>query len=164
VTLYSISPLTQENAQKIINWRYQPPYDIYDPVPEDLDAFFNPEYRYHQVLDQRGELIGYCCYGADARVAGGDYRQGEPEVLDVGIGLKPQLTGQGLGKDFVGAVLKFARKAYRPEYFRVTVADFNQRSRKTFQNLGFKAEYQFIRELVALPFTQFERPASEDIG
>jgi len=159
---YSISPITLENALKILTWHYQPPYDIYDPIPGDLDCFFTPEYRYHQVQDQKGDLIGYCCYGEDARVPGGDYRQGEPEILDVGIGLKPELTGQGLGKEFVGAVLEFAKKAYNPEYIRVTVADFNQRSRKIFRDLGFNAGYQFTRELAELPFTQFERLAVEE--
>lgn len=162
MTAYSISPLTPSNALEILTWRYQPPYDIYDPIPSDLDCFLNPNYRYHQVLDQRGQLVGYCCYGEDARVPGGDYSRGEPEVLDVGIGLKPELTGQGLGKGFVGAVLEFARQAFHPAYFRVTVADFNQRSRKTFQNLGFSAGIQFTRELAELPFTQFERPAGKD--
>jgi ribosomal-protein-alanine N-acetyltransferase len=157
--IYRILPLTPTSARQILTWHYDPPYDLYDETPETLPGLLNPAYRYHQVLDRDGELVGYCCYGEDARVAGGDYSRGEPEVLDVGIGLRPDLTGRGLGGGFVGAILAFASQKWNPEILRVTVADFNQRSQNTFRSLGFQETHHFIRELAELPFTQLERSA-----
>lgn len=159
---YVITPLTRESALLILNWRYQAPYDIYDPTPQDLALFQNPVYRYHQVLDQEGRLAGYCCFGEDARVPGGDYTLGEPEVMDVGVGFKPELTGQGLGKGFVGAILDFAEVKFHPRRLRVTVASFNQRSLRTFLGLGFVPCGTFLRDLVPLEFTLLERPVRRD--
>jgi RimJ/RimL family protein N-acetyltransferase len=158
---YQILPLTREQAEKILTWKYQPPYGVYDLDGEDLNELLNPDFRYHQVLNAEGELVGYCCYGFDAQVPGGDYSCGEPQVLDVGVGLRPDLTGQGQGRSFVSAVLNYAWSVYRPEIFRVTVADFNQRSINTFRNLGFEITHHFNRELGQLPFTQLERKAYE---
>ncbi len=159
---YSISPLSVENAQEITTWRYDPPYDLYDIAPEHLSGLLNPDYDYHQVMDPKGSLVGFCCFGLDARVPGGDYQQNEPVVLDIGVGLRPDLTGKGLGLDFLSDILDFAGNRFQPEYFRVTIADFNQRSQKTFQRLGFEETYHFIRELVEIPYTQLERKIVEE--
>ncbi|MCJ7717801.1 MAG: GNAT family N-acetyltransferase [Anaerolineales bacterium] len=160
---YLFFPLTVEFAHQIATWRYEPPYDLYDIYPEHLKGLLYPAYRYHQMLDQEGSLVGFCCFGADACVPGGEYGQGEPEVLDIGVGLRPDLTGQGLGRSFVQAILNYGEHRFQPERFRVTVADFNLRSRKTFQNLGFQEVFHFTRELMEVPFTQFEKPISEDV-
>ena len=159
---YSLSPLTPDNAQYMISWRYDSPYDRYDLSPDHISGLLNPGYRYHQVQDQSGELIGFCCFGEDARVPGGEYDEGEPAVLDIGAGMRPDLTGQGLGKRFIEAVLNFAKDTYHPEVYRVTIADFNQRSLKTFQNLGFIIRGQFSRSLSDVQFTQLERHVDED--
>ena len=156
---YKIFPITSEQALKIITWRYDPPYGVYDLKPEDINGLLNPEYRYHQVLDSEGDLAGYCCFGVDAQVPGGNYQRGEPEVLDVGVGMAPGRTGQGLGVGFVEAILAYAWKTFRPAVFRVTIADFNQRSMNTFLNLGFFVTGHFVREIGKMPFTQLERKA-----
>lgn len=158
---YQIQSITKEIAEKIITWSYQPPYGFYDLSPEDLSGLLTPKYRYHQVLDQDGNLIGYCCYGLDARVTGGDYSRGEPEVLDVGVGMNPKKTGQGRGAAFVGAILEYGAAAYQPTFFRATIADFNQRSLRTFQNLGFEIKGRFLRKLGDFHFFQLERLVKE---
>lgn len=158
---YQILPITKEQAERVTTWSYDPPYGVYDLAPEDLNGLLNPDYRYHSVLDQAGALIGYCCYGMDAQVPGGDYCCGEPQVMDVGVGLAPGLTGQGLGEKFVEAILAHGWRRFRPEIFRVSVADFNQRSMNTFRKLGFKETHYFLHELGQMPFTQLERKAYE---
>ncbi|MCJ7733535.1 MAG: GNAT family N-acetyltransferase, partial [Anaerolineales bacterium] len=69
----------------------------------------------------------------------------------------------GLGECFIQAILDYGENTFQPEQFRVTVADFNLRSRKTFQKLGFQEVFHFTRELMEIPFTQFEKPISEDV-
>jgi RimJ/RimL family protein N-acetyltransferase len=154
---YTITPLIPENALEIITWCYDPPYDLYDLTPEDLTGLLLPVNRYHAVLNENSDLIGYCCYGLDAQVPGGDYSQGEPVILDIGVGLHPDFTGRGLGKDFVSAILAYAAKLYAPKIYRVTVAAFNQRSLRVFRSLGFRVTHSFIRDLVELEFIQLER-------
>ena len=161
--LYFISPLSEENARKITTWRYDPPFDLYDLGPENISGFINPEYYYHQILNENGNLVGYCCYGLDAQVPGGEYLINMPEILDIGIGMKPNLTGTGRGHKFVSAILEYASERFNPSRFRVTVADFNHRSLMTFRKLGFKDSHHFIRELAEIPFTQLERDLEEEI-
>ena len=158
---YSLTKLSPENAKMITLWRYPPPYDLYDLSERDLLGFINPDYRYHQVEDQDGLLVGYCCFGEDATVPGGDYKVGEPEILDVGVGLKPELTGKGLGKNFVRAVVDYGIINFGPEKLRVTVARFNQRSLRTFLGLGFEITRTFTRDLVEIEFCQLEKSAHE---
>lgn len=160
--LYTISPLSGKNAREITTWSYDPPFDLYDLAPEHLSSLLNPDYRYHQVMDQNGSLVGYCCFGLDAQVPGGNYLLKETRVLDIGISMRPDLVGQGLGKNFVSAILDYAAKIYQSEHFRVTIADFNQRSLRTFQILGFKIQGSFTRELVDVQYFQLERPIKKD--
>ena len=162
VSKYHISPLSEEIAHKIMDWRYQPPYDLYDLSENDLPGLLKPEYRYHQVFDGNMELVGYCCYGLDARVPGGNYDIGEPAVLDVGLGMHPNLVGQGRGAGFLGAILDFGKDILSPERFRATIASFNQRSLRTFQGQGFQITGRFRREFVALEFYQVEKQIKEE--
>lgn len=155
--VYKITPLIPEDAFKIITWRYDPPFTFYNLSADDLSGLLLTENRYHAVLNERSELIGYCCFGKDAQVPGGDYSQGEPVILDIGVGLHPDFTGRGLGKDFVSAILTFAARTYAPNIYRVTVAAFNQRSLKLFRSLGFRETHTFIRDLVEIEFIQLER-------
>ena len=95
------SKIKRAEALEICTWEYQPPYDIYNhskpPNPEDVEAILNPQFNYHAIRNEDGSLVAFCSFGEDARVPGGCYTE---EALDIGIGVRPDLTGQGLGKDF----------------------------------------------------------------
>ena len=139
-------PMEERSVRAITRWRYEPPYEIYsldrEDVQELIQTFLNPAYHYCQIHDERDELVAYCCFGADARVPGGDYAA---EALDVGLGLRPDLTGQGRGSAFVAAVLDFARRTFGPAAFRVTVAEFNRRAQRVWQKAGFRPVQTFER-------------------
>lgn len=162
MTEYQVHPITRDQAERIITWSYPPPYGVYDLSPDDLNGLLNPEYRYHQVMDQDGNLVGYCCYGLDAQVPGGEYSSGEPDVFDVGVGMHPNLTGQGRGATFVGAVLRYGEATYPLKAFRATIAVFNQRSLRTFQGLGFEIMGEFVRESGDMHFYQLEKIIKEE--
>ena len=134
---FVIRPIAEAEVRQLIGWRYEPPYDVYNIVTTDIDGevrwFLLPENAYHAIL-QDGDLIGFCCYGADARVPGGDYRA---EALDVGLGLRPDLTGQGLGSQILEAVLSAGKQAFAPLRFRATIVAWNRRSIRTFEKLVF---------------------------
>jgi hypothetical protein len=59
--------------------------------------------EYYAVFDEREGIVGYFCLGEEARVPSG-YRQGvyvgSASVMDIGIGMRPDLTGKGLGGQF----------------------------------------------------------------
>lgn len=143
--MYTIHPMTITAARDMATWRYAPPYDIYS-MANDAEAtvefFLDPVNRYAVVRDRENQLIGYCCFGADARVPGGDYS--DERALDIGVGMRPSLTGQGRGGAFVAAVIDFAVARHAPARLRATIAHFNRRSQHAFESCGFRPMQQFI--------------------
>jgi ribosomal-protein-alanine N-acetyltransferase len=91
-------PMNLEVARAVLVWRSQPPYDFYNADPARLSqealALTDPAMGYYSVWDEVGELVAVRCFGPDARVPGGDY---SAEALNTGGGLRPDLTGRGLG-------------------------------------------------------------------
>jgi ribosomal-protein-alanine N-acetyltransferase len=140
-------PLDASDARAILAWRYEGPYAVYNPQPPDLAAavaiLIDPANAYFAARDETGALVGFCCFGADARVPGGDYA--DPAPLDVGLGLRPDLTGGGRGLLFLLAVLALGRERSAHARFRLTVAAFNERARKVYARAGFRPLARFRR-------------------
>lgn len=136
---YSIERITQPDARIIVTWRYPEPYAIYDMAPGDEVVLLDPAFRYHAARDASGALVGYYCFGADAQVPAGRIAGPyDADALDVGLGMRPDLTGKGLGRDFLEAGLAYARRAYKPAALRLTVAAFNERARRLYEGAGFR--------------------------
>lgn len=136
---FVLTPITRADAEAISRWRYGGPYSIYDGSPASVDSLLEPRYRYHSVRDA-GHLAGYFCFGEDARVLAGKQLgvyEREP-ALDVGLGMRPDLTGKGLGESFVRTGLRFALGTYSPPAFRLTVATFNGRAISVYEKVGFE--------------------------
>lgn len=135
---YTFRKMDEASARTIAGWRYEPPYDIYNGDPNEVDehvqGFLDPQYRYYTVWNEAGELIAFRCFGEDARVPGGDYRA---EALDMGGGLRPDLTGKGLGASIMEAAFEFARRNFAPKAFRATVAAFNKRALRVCEKIGY---------------------------
>jgi len=142
---FTLKPITPSDARAISRWRYEEPYSIYDGDPTSVDALLQPRFAYHSVYAESGDLTGYFCFGEDAQVASGR-RLGLYEVepaLDVGLGMRPDLTGRGLGEEIVHAGLRFARETYSPPAFRLTVAAFNERAIRVYERAGFETVETF---------------------
>jgi ribosomal-protein-alanine N-acetyltransferase len=143
---YQLAPIDRKAACAIIDWRYPPPYDLYNLDSDDdeqtVTALLDPDFAYYKITNAASELVAFCTFGIDARVPGGDY---SADALDIGLGIRPDLIGKGNGASFIRAVLEFARLAYHPKCFRVTIAGFNNRARQVWFNAGFKLEQRFQR-------------------
>jgi RimJ/RimL family protein N-acetyltransferase len=126
-----VRPLTEAHADAIAGWRYPGRYSTYD-VKEILAPAGG-----HWAVVHEGELVGYCSFGAPGRVPGVDEEKG---TLDVGYGMRPDLVGQGLGREFVSAILAFAVERFAPPQLRLLVLTWNERSRKVAEALGFEQE------------------------
>src|SRR4029077_6731497 len=102
---------TEAHAHEVQRWQYEPPYDFYDLAsdPEDEAAMLDPARAEHHraVLDERGRLEAFWYF---------DWHR---EVVEVGIGLRPDLTGRGLGEALLRAQLEYASQNWQPETFRL---------------------------------------------
>jgi hypothetical protein len=102
----SFRPFTEQDALTAASWRYAEPYSAYDIDPWDgkaLAALLNAEHGYHAIL-MNDEMVGYFCVGKDARVPGWRY---DDTAIDLGMGLRPDITGKGQGRIYMNAVLAF---------------------------------------------------------
>ena len=142
----SYRPAEKKHAREFVNWQYKPPYDVYNCPPEEIgDAVqynIDPTNNVYAMLDQNEELIGYCSYGKDAQVPGGDYNE---EALDIGLMIKPELTGQGMGATFTKEVIRNGIAKYEPKKLRVTIAAFNKRAMRIWEKNGFEQNQTFER-------------------
>ena len=146
-------PAEKKHARIFVNWQYKPPYHVYNCPPEEIgDAVqynIDPANNVYAMLDQNAELIGYCSYGKDAQVPGGDYSE---EALDIGLMIKPELTGQGLGTAFVEEVIRNGVSTYETKKLRVTIAAFNKRAMRVWEKNGFQQTQKFSRENDGMEF------------
>jgi ribosomal-protein-alanine N-acetyltransferase len=141
----SFSSMDTAAASKIVHWRYEPPYEIYnlEDSAESIQYILDPQYSYHSMHDEKERLIGFCSFGEDGQVPGGDY---SADALDIGMGIHPDLTGQGLGSGIARAVLDFAQRKFQSRAYRVTIAAFNQRAQKVWKTIGFKPFQTFTHK------------------
>lgn len=128
---YRFEPMSDRQAHIIASWHYEPPYDFYDweADEEDLAELLDPARRadhYFAALDDHEALLGFfSCFS-------------EGDTVEVGLGLRPDLTGRGRGFEFLLAGLEFARERYAPASFRLAVAAFNERAIRVYERAGFR--------------------------
>ncbi|MBE9211412.1 GNAT family N-acetyltransferase [Plectonema cf. radiosum LEGE 06105] len=144
---YLFSPMNEENARIIVNWRYHESLNFYNhnlyQIEETVQEFVNPKNAYYSIFNNYHELVAYCCFGADARVKGGNY---DIEALDIGFGMCPNLTRRGITLRIINAVFDFAQSNFSTTLFRVTVAEFNHQALRICQKAGFVQVQKFQRE------------------
>jgi [ribosomal protein S18]-alanine N-acetyltransferase len=143
---FTVTPMTEGDARTIQTWRYEGEYATYNvaDTAEGLAELLDTRSPYFTVRDERGELVGFFVYGTAGEVGG---EMGETEsalyadpadrTLSVGLGLRPDLTGKGLGLAFVEVALAFARERFAPRGFRLFVLDWNMRAIRVYERAGF---------------------------
>jgi RimJ/RimL family protein N-acetyltransferase len=146
---FSVRPLTPEQGEEMARWAYPGPWAVYD-VTGPID----PAEGFWAVVDDSGEVAGFACFGVEARVPGLAERAG---VLDVGVGMRPELTGQGLGPEFARAVLEHGREVSGASRLRAVVQDWNERSRRLLLGLGFTETGE--HHVGEVRYVVYERPA-----
>lgn len=146
---YRIEPMDEARAEVISQWKYSDPYSIYnmDGSAEDISELLNG--TYYAVLDREEDLIGYYCFGESAQVpAGRQFEAYEARAFtDIGLGIRPDLCGQGKGAEFLEVGMTFGNTQFDIKHFRLTVAAFNQRAIKVYERIGFKKITSFQRML-----------------
>jgi ribosomal-protein-alanine N-acetyltransferase len=152
---FHFKQLSQQDAEAIAQWRYPEPYSFYD-WSADVDGIrelLDPTLRggaYWAVKDNSDELVGHFSFKPK-----GD------RTLEIGLGLRPDLTGRGLGGSFVAAGLDFAREQFEPEQFVLAVATFNERAIKVYERAGFALVRVYMHATggAEWEFLEMSRPA-----
>lgn len=153
-------PLRLRDAHSMAMWRYEGAYAFYNfgQIAPRAVALFQPVLKYfsagyYAVERSPGDLVGIFSFHKQA------------STVTIGLGMRPDLTGQGGGLDFVRAGLAFGREQYAPDVFRLTVAAFNRRAIRVYERAGFVFSRRFIQHINGGPveFLEMTRPAAEPI-
>jgi ribosomal-protein-alanine N-acetyltransferase len=155
LVVFRFRPMTQADAEAIALWHYPEPFSFYDwsADPNDLAELLDPGLRgdaYFAVEDEDADLVGFFAFKRKPR-----------ETLDVGLGLRPDRTGQGLGGALVLAGLEYARDRFAPEQFTLSVASFNRRAIIVYERAGFVPvrEFRHWTNGGEWEFVELRRPA-----
>ena len=129
---FTIRPMTAADAHAVAAWRYPGEYSFYDASadPDDLAELLDPAQwgqRYFAADEiTQHELTGFLEVTLTGREA------------EIGLGLRPDLTGRGAGESFVRTCLRFASAALGAQSYTLTVAAFNRRAITVYERAGFQ--------------------------
>jgi len=140
---FRIEPATDALFAERGAWRYPPPYDFYN---DDGLPPLNPE-RFFSVHTEDGSIGGYY------------YFEQREDAIFYGLGLRPELTGRGLGLAFVTAGLEFAREQFGASRFVLDVAEFNERAIHVYERASFRrtgTKTRFFEGWGDIPFVDME--------
>jgi ribosomal-protein-alanine N-acetyltransferase len=153
---FEFRPLGWCDAQEVAAWRYEGIYAFYDTERVLVlgAVLLRPALR----------LAGMRFYAVDAgsdRCVGIFSFQRQGASVTIGLGLRPALTGQGLGETFVREGMALGARLFRPATFRLTVAAFNQRAIRVYERAGFVPIRHFTQWTRggAREFIEMTRPA-----
>ena len=59
-------------------------------------------------------------------------------TFDIGLGMKPAITGRGKGTEFLKEAIDFVKAEFRAEKITLSVAAFNERAIKVYRKIGFE--------------------------
>jgi len=153
-----VQPLSRADAEAIASWRYPGAYAFYNRSDEresdSVSLMLDPRNGFYAVRGPLG-LVGFCSFGADARVPGGTY---DDEALDVGAGMDPTFVGNGHGRSFLDAVVTYATFRMKAAALRVTIASWNERALCAARNVGFHPAATF-QSTGGIDFTILTRQA-----
>lgn len=134
---FSIRPMTAVDAHAVATWRYPDEYSFYDADadPDDLAELLDPsEWGQHYfAADELATrtLAGFLMVKLTGRVA------------EIGLGLRPDLTGRGQGASFLNTCLHFASAALGAHSYTLAVAAFNRRAITVYERAGFREVDRF---------------------
>ncbi|TCI21477.1 GNAT family N-acetyltransferase [Exiguobacterium sp. SL-9] len=153
---HQFAVLTQLQAETIAyTWHYEGEYAFYDMEADqdDLAEFLDVEQRGQLVfaITSNGELVGFVSVA-----------QTDAETVDIGLGMKPDLNGNGSGRAFITSILEFVDTKFGPDRITLSVAAFNVRAIRVYETCGFKQTGSFQQSTNGSTFTfiQMERQES----
>lgn len=136
---FKIEKLTEENAKQLCTWSYQGEYSVYNFSPWEIavqqnQGITNPYVRestFRSVSDENGNFIGFFRMSKE--------KSGKVEI---GLGLKPECCGLGLGKSFVEAITEYTLAQHPDCPIYMEVRTFNVRAVKCYKTCGYSITLQ----------------------
>lgn len=151
-----IVPMEREHAIDIVDWHYGELYSFYDlrHYPEDIEEILDAD-RYgvslFSVLDREGNLIGYLNL------------LDEGEDLEIGVALRPDIVGKGMGSSLLQVGMDFAKRKFFFKRFKIRVWKLNRRAIKVYERAGFRIETEFLVDINGVPYRFLRMSRDRDL-
>lgn len=149
---FTFAQMDEADARAILAWRYDGPYAVYNSAdPTDGEALgalaelLDPRSPYFAVREAGHEHeppVAFFAVGSSCEVGreiGAPYTLRPDGSATVGLGLRPDLTGRGLGLSMAQVGLAYVRERYAPTGFRLYVYAWNARAIRVYERAGFVA-------------------------
>lgn len=130
---------TKSDVEDILTWKFEGIYSFYD---NDIDV--NKMEWIKSIVDSDND---FAIYDEHNRLIGNCGFEYIDEFFCVGVQMRPDITGQGFGTEFVKAIVEFGKQKYNLEYIDLTVAKFNKRAIRVYEKLGFKVVEEFVNTI-----------------
>lgn len=166
---YKFVSMNKKHAREMINnWKYEGEYSVYDYCNEEESLLEEESWGFGKfaALDENNNLIGELTIEFFEEVDESSEDDGYVDIKTVkdnpnkiyemwiGFGLRPDLTGQGLGSEYVSECVDFAvnHHNYKGDYVRLGVAEFNKRAIKSYKKADFKQFNTYEGEIAGKKF------------
>lgn len=124
---------TEELAKEITTLRYEEEYEIYN-LPS-WDEIINKQISLCK-KEKRENFIGYL--NEENNLIGFVNLVDEGDSVFLGIGIKPEYCGVGIGKQIIKMALDECSKRYENKAIILEVRSWNKRAIKCYESQGFK--------------------------
>lgn len=131
---FQITGLSEAQAKEICDeWVYEGEYAVYnvswaDAVKQRWSIADEKKraYQFRGVFDANNSLIGFFRMTED-----------EQNGVEIGMGMRPDLCGRGLGTAFVDVVTAYSQRQHPQKKLYLEVRSFNHRAIKCYQRAGY---------------------------
>lgn len=139
----TLGAFTEDHAKEVCTWVYSGVYSVYNLLPWEVvvenhwqlaDAEARRKIFHTIYLD--GEMIGF-----------GRIQEGEDRV-DLGVGLKPEYCGKGLGLPVMEVLTEKAMSLYPGSVIGLEVRQFNTRAIKCYEKAGYQITSKYMKETI----------------
>ncbi|WP_163580537.1 GNAT family N-acetyltransferase [Gracilibacillus saliphilus] len=143
----TIKNMDENLARKLLQWRYEKPYDFYNSevTEEELNERLDGSYK--AIIDDEGNLFGFLCTGETAQIpVGHKFGVYKAKSIDLGLGMNPDNVGKGYGYQFGSFIINYIKENNPEVPIRLTVATFNNRAIHLYEKLGFVEKDKFTTD------------------
>jgi [ribosomal protein S18]-alanine N-acetyltransferase len=139
VMTFELRPMTETDARLLCDWRYPAPYERYgwpawERMAQEGRKFADPEIRAAQYLSVYRETDEFAAYVQLFPL---------DRAIRIGLGLRPDLCGAGLGADVVRLAVGEARRRQPDAEIDLEVETWNRRAIKAYEKAEFAAEDEY---------------------
>ena len=131
----------ERDAREVCTWRYPTPYDIYNEP--DWDEVVRLGWDLADTRARRKEFLALRAAGA---LTGFLHLKRQADCVMLGVGLRPDLCGRGLGAKAMELACAEAAKRHSGVPLRLEVRTFNNRARKCYEQAGFRTVDRYVRQ------------------